>query len=446
MKVSLISKSTTSANELTSHAAKTCYSADVPKLGISMDVENHLFKTGHHTTFQHNYYTFNIDGISVNDTIFGLHLTHPFYNTDQRSGRFSKMYVKPDYDELKEKIAKYYPNSPIDEVIEFIKQGRKIYKNNMEKATELATSLIKEERPFANAEYIETNANKIAQEQMRMFISTIMPTALDYTLNLSAISAMYRASWNPEMRDVFEQIKKIVLKEEPNLEYIFKNQRQDNWTPDFISHCGILTKPQLHKMDTIFSNVNYDFNAKEKDSVDLKQFTPEFMNNNFFVIQSEIEVSLATFAQDQRHRTLKRGIPTITGNFYLPPIPAMLGLEKEALEYMQSYDKLWKKLDKTLALMIAPYGVMVKYSKKGDANAIIHEQEKRLCWSAQEEIYNLCREFYLKLHNSEKEQIKTLTKLLLPACHKSGCIEGRRYCGRDIKKCKGNDVVVERKI
>ena len=99
IKVSLIAKTNELPLNLISHAARTCYTANVPEMGTTMDVENNLFKTGHHTTLQHNFFTFNISGLSVSSTIFGLHLTHPFYNTDQRSGRFSKMYVKPDFEE-----------------------------------------------------------------------------------------------------------------------------------------------------------------------------------------------------------------------------------------------------------------------------------------------------------------------------------------------------------
>ena len=38
---------------LASHAARTCYTAEVPEIGETIDVENRLFKTGHHTTLEH---------------------------------------------------------------------------------------------------------------------------------------------------------------------------------------------------------------------------------------------------------------------------------------------------------------------------------------------------------------------------------------------------------
>lgn len=445
IKVSLIAKTSELPTNLISHAAKTCYTSKVPEMGNVMDVENNLFKTGHHTTLQHNYFSFNIEGLSISSTIFGLHLTNPFYNTDQRSGRFSKMYAKPDFEEIKTYILKYWPNCDIDSIMSFIQKGTEIYQNNIEKATQVAIEFIKEERPFANDEYLTMNAPKIAQEQLRMFISTIAPTALDFTLNLSAITALWRSAWSPEMREITNQIKDLVLAEYPDLSYMFNEEfrRTDNWAPKMnFESPKILKEPRLLGFDIELSK---DINLKSiaKDSVDIRYFTPENMNNTISFIKSKIEVSLATMGQDQRHRTIKRGIPELNGNFYLPPILEKLGLEKEAQEYLNEYAKLIKNIDKNLALAIAPYGIMSTYSKYGDLNAVIHEQEKRLCWSAQEEIYNLSRQLHDKLLQNGNNEI---AELMTPACYKKACIEGRRYCGRDVAKLKNDKSIPKRKI
>ena len=188
IKVSLLGKTSEIPVNLISHAARTCYTSKVPEMGDTIDVENNLFKTGHHTTLQHNYFSFNIKGMSVASATFGLHLVSPFYNTDQRSGRYSKMYSKPDFDKIKDYINGYWKIENIDEILNFIEKGTKIYKKNIDKATDIAKQLIKEERPFVDEESIEKLAPKIAQEQLRVFISTIAPTALDITLNLDRTS------------------------------------------------------------------------------------------------------------------------------------------------------------------------------------------------------------------------------------------------------------------
>jgi hypothetical protein len=243
-------------------------------------------------------------------------------------------------------------------------------------------------------------------------------------------------------------MKDLVLKDYPNLDYMFQNQRTTNWTPDMdFTNCNLCLQPQLHDVKTNFyDDLEYNFEKVEKDSVDLKHFVPENMNNNLFQIGSEIEVSLVTMAQDHRHRTLKRTTPRFTGNFYLSPVLSALGLEKEALDFMDEFMELYKTIDKTLAVAIAPYGAMVRYKKIGDINAVIHEQEKRLCWSAQEEIYNLSRQLYDKLKNHEEENCRKIANLMLPPCYNGACIEGRRYCMRDIAKLKSDKNVPNRRI
>jgi len=69
--------------ELASDAATTCYQATLPKQGGKLiNVEQAVFMPGHHTTLQHWYANFIMDGLSVGDITFGLHLTSPFYDTD----------------------------------------------------------------------------------------------------------------------------------------------------------------------------------------------------------------------------------------------------------------------------------------------------------------------------------------------------------------------------
>lgn len=445
IKVSLIAKTDEIPLNLVSHAAKTCYTSKVPEIGKLIDIENNLFKTGHHTTFQHNFFTFNIDGLSVSSTTFGLHLTHQFYNTDQRSGRFSKMYTGQNCQEIKEYILKYWNDKNIDKVMNFIKNGIKIYQENIEEATEIAENFIKEERPNANEEYIKLNAPKIAQEQMRVFISTISPTALDYTVNLSTISAMYRSAWNPELRNIMEQIKEIILKQYPDLSYIFEKNtvRENDWIPEMnFDNLEIKTHP-ICKVLNISLDENANLNLLTRDSVDLRYFIPENMDNNISTIKTNIEVSIATMGQDQRHRTIKRSIPKITGSFYLPPILQKIKLQETALKFLQEYVDLYNEIDPTLLLAIAPYGLMVQYSKLSDLNGLMHEQEKRLCWSAQEEIYHLSKSLYDYLNENNYAE---LAKKLTPACYKKCCIEGKRYCGRDINKLKTDKSIPDRKI
>lgn len=53
IEVKLIAHTDCDPMDLTSHAAKICYQSEEPEWGKRIDAENILFKTGHHTTFQH---------------------------------------------------------------------------------------------------------------------------------------------------------------------------------------------------------------------------------------------------------------------------------------------------------------------------------------------------------------------------------------------------------
>jgi hypothetical protein len=122
-----------------------------------------------------------------------------------------------------------------------------------------------------------------------------------------------------------------------------------------------------------------------------------------------------------------------------------LGLGEEAKKLMRQWVVLGKKLPKTLAMVIAPYGAMVSYEKMGDFNAVAHEQGKRLCWCAQEEIYHAGRA--LRLAIKKRNPRSRIIKILEPHCYPTGiCAEGGRFCGRNIKLRKTGDYFPERKV
>jgi thymidylate synthase ThyX len=440
--------------ELASHAALKCYQAEDPEWGKTIDVENRLFAVGHHTTLQHFFFTFSIEGIAVGDITFGMHLAHPFYNSDQRSGRYcAKMFLEPDFPAIESYIKKFWPEVKADkrkDVMIYIKNGVGLYHKNIAAATELAREFIWTERPFANEQYIGMNAPKIAQEQMRNFIPVIFPTGFDFTVNLTVLAAMHRVAWTPVMRNVTEQMAVAVIDKFPELEFMFSEKEvlNEDWAPDLLKAAvtKIKYKP-AHKLREVFSEKDFIMPESGKmHPVDLLHFDPRMMNNSGGEILSETEISTATMGQDQRHRTIRRSQPNFSGNFYLPPIPKKLKLEKEAQEFMRQWVAVSKEIPATLAMILAPYGAMVKYKKSGSFNAIAHEQAKRLCFCTQEEIYHAGRALRLEIEKKRGKKSKLL-QIFEPPCYRTGrCAEGARYCGRDLKLRKTGDYFPERKV
>jgi len=440
--VKLQAQTNVDVTTLASYAAKVCYTAEPPQLGDLIKVKERLFDPGHHTTLEHNHFTFLVEGVPVSSVVFGLHLNAPYYNSDQRSGRFSKMYDTPNMDEIRTDLKALYPNENVEKAVAFVQKGAEIYQKNIQPLTRLAEQVIREERPLANDKYVEMNGKKFAQEQLRVFISQATPTGLVTTLNVSALAALWRVAWSPEMRLVTDKMKDELLKVQPDIGYMFDEAKrsQAEWTPKMLfDQVQTKTAPVCR---LIAADIETNSVPKMADSVDILPFSPMSMSNNINRIKTEVELSSATMGQDQRHRSIKRGEPVLTGAFYVPPLLKMAGLETVAQEYMAEYAELKNQLSPALLLAIAPYGVMARYQKEAPLNALIHEQEKRLCWCAQEEIFEVARQLREQLKNSYPE----LANRLAPPCWQGGCREGVRFCGRQVNKNLVSDYFVRRRV
>jgi hypothetical protein len=251
------------------------------------------------------------------------------------------------------------------------------------------------------------------------------------------------------MKYITDQMGKKLLEKYPELKFMFdeNRRRKSEWAMNLpsLSSVSLRYKPGLKLLGIIGEE---KFTLPDPDlmhPVDKLRFYPEMMDNSVGKIWTKVEISAATMGQDQRHRTIERGIPVFTGAFYVPPVLKSLGLQDEAKKLMLQWIRLGKKLPRTLAMVIAPYGAMISYEKIGGFNAIAHEQGKRLCWCAQEEIYHAGRALRQAiLKRNPKSQI---AKVLEPYCYSTGrCAEGGRYCGRDIKLRKTGDYFPERRV
>ena len=297
--------------------------------------------------------TFPIDGIAVGDITFGMHLANPFYNSDQRSGRFcAKMFLNPDYGEIENYIRKFWPdisNSALALTMDYVKIGVDIYHSNIAAATEIAGNFVAEERPFAS-DKIKANIPKYAQEQTRMFIPVIFPTAFDFTINDTALVAMYESAWTPVMRYVTGEMARLFVEKYPETAFMFdeNRRRKSNWaiTVKNARMFGVRYKPVFDLISLgvdVFKQETFCLPDKSiMHPVDRLHFTPEMMENSVNGIKAKIEVSTATNGQDHRHRTMHRGIPKFTRNFYIPPILKELKLEEKAIEVMNRWFEVSK--------------------------------------------------------------------------------------------------------
>jgi len=438
IKVELLSKMDIAPESLISFAARTCYKNERPQIGDHINIPSSVFNPGHHTTLQHSYFTFFIEGISIGDITSGLHLNNSFYNSDQRSGRFcNDMFANPDIEQLINYIKSYWTQiteTTLNNIRKYLKSSLNIYQENLAKAISIAEQFIIQERSLASQKFIERNSKKFAQEQLRVFIPVIFPTANTYTINLSTIIAMRASAWSPVLKDIFHKMINLITERYSELDFIQRiYEDYPDWGFPLLNGNTLKEEPSL-KILKLNKDEIKDFlkpNAKEMHPVDLSQFHPKFMNNKLIRIENEVELSLATMGQDQRHRTINRSIPNFTGDFYLPPIVKACNIpEEKIMQVINQWKDLSTNIPNSLRTVLAPYGAIVKYKKEMDLNGLAHEQAKRLCWAAQEEIYYLGVLFRKEIPKESK-----LLKIFQPPCYQTGiCAEGKRYCKRDITK------------
>ncbi len=452
-------------------AAETCYQPTLPEEEIENNektakfVKNKLFNTGHHTTLQHSYFTFAIDGIAVGDVTLGLHLVNPHYNSSQRSGRFcSYKYNDGEMEKVISEYATYFWPEITDEQLRIVlgqfELGKKLYKENIAKAMDLAEKALLRDRPY-NRRFVEAKVTKIAQEQLRVFLPVILPTGLQYTINLSALVAMWHAAFTPVLRYVTEEMRQQIQNIFPELKFMFcsEKRRTVDWFCDyFINNPNSYQNDWSEKSPDIksvevscvngFSIPNYSLMYP----VNMLNFIPEMMDNHStIIVERGVTMSLCAMGQDQRHRTIIRSEPYFTGKFYLPPLVSKLikmgELKPESIKnlfhgWLEKYSYFSNNL-KTLWMIVAPYGAMVRYNKIGSLNAISHEQAERLCWRSQEEIFHLG----LCLRNLLKESYPQFLNLFEPYCFKTGhCIEGVNYCGRDLSLCSSPEMFFSKRL
>ena len=437
IKVGLLGFTNVKPNELASHAAFTCYQDKLPELGKLIDVEKRLFNVGHHTTLQHWHATFAIEGIAVSDVTFGLHLASPFYNSDQRSGRFcSAMFANPDYFVFGRYIREFWPevdDDKLDEIRKYLEFAIDCYKDNLYVATVFSKKHLAIERPKLSEKSLDASCEKIAQEQMRMFIPIIFPTALDYTINLSSLVTLWTCAWSPQMRAVTDIMRNLVLERNPEIAFMFNPEwrRKDDWYPKKAkTGQGQYAEKPKYVLENLVMGKGFRVpDSKDMHPIDKLCFKPEMMNNTDTLISAEIHISTATMGQDQRHRTEDQTEPVFSGYVYLAALLAEMKLGPKLLEVMKMWEEVSVNLPGTLSTMLAPYGAMVWYKKSGNLNAVAHEMAKRTCWCTQEEIYHLSVQMREQILKKGPE----LEPLFSPPCIKSGkCGEGARYCGRDL--------------
>lgn len=441
-KVVLADHPTAVPYEMIQFLASLCYQPSLEtarEVCAAIPVRDGLFKPGHHTPMESGMYTFTLDKVPVSSITFGLHMTHGFYNSTQRSGRYCTDMFKGGTDELLEYsrsfMEEYTPSimsADRDHILNFVNDGVHLYERFHPIALDRVNEVMFQERPKASP-VITANASRYAQEQTRNFLSTIQPTALGHSMDLIALASMFQSAWNTPLKDLLGDMVKEVIEWEPRLAFMGHRYFDQPWIPqtDFIDwECtaSLAKGPRVHSVSCMEGKQQLDSTdivfSDFHQPLDLLHFHPEVSRFNDTTISVEQTTTVATLGQSQRHRAMGHTPPTITHNFYLPPL---LQHSEEAKKAARAHYQQWINLSLSYGIgnliHFIPYGAMVKYTRSGRLPGFLHDMSRRLCFCAQEEIYEVSRRVSNQM--SGHLQFSAPCKV-----GKKVCSEGRRMCGR----------------
>jgi len=150
-------------------------------------------------------------------------------------------------------------------------------------------------------------------------------------------------------------------------------------------------------------------------------------------------------SQDQRHRMVPASRPILACQFingrpdYIVP-PLIAATPEAEAEYRQIMAKVWVAIERLLnlgvpheyALYLLPNAFPIRFEESGDLLHFHHKWVQRLCYTAQEEIWNSCRDEVLQV----SERFPEIGKYIQAPCWVRAksrvspyCPEGDRFCG-----------------
>lgn len=482
--------------------ARTCYSSKVidvedvkSKTEMRDRIASSIYQAGHHTTLQHAHVQFTLSGVSRHFLWSFLH-AHPFYNSEQQSQRY--VHVKPG------NIIEPEFNNPQAQAIyqAGIQDQTDTYELLTEKLTPVAARNYYGIFPARKkqAEQYDKEVQKKAQEVARYVLPVGTFANLYHTVSLLSLLRYYHMAKQvdtpAETWAVMDTMVQQVLAYDPLIAKVLEDplnfedmpesvfwQAPRTGAQDFIRHfdsqlegrVSKLVDYKLHGESVMAEAVREVLGltpAQMSDAEALRQvldpavntLLSSTMNNNTLSKLSRAmhhphytfrkKISHTADSQDQRHRMVPGSRPILglhldTTPDYITPRLILEDAECQSL-YETCMERTWERIDQLLNLgapleavsYLLPNAVSVRFSESGDLLNLHHKLKARLCYNAQEEIWQASLD--------ELEQITavhpTIGAYLRPPCglrHMSQrtpfCPEGNRYCGVPVWKLKPSE-------
>ncbi len=484
------------ATARTCYSSKVITAEDVDKDEKSRllrdSIAKSTYEAGHHTTLQHATFQFVLEKVSRQFLWSFLH-SHPFYNSEQVSQRY--VAVKPDQvltPPLEGKLREQYA-----EAVSFLMQA---YERLVEEVSPTVTSeygkLFRNRRPEKEKKWTLVIRRK-AQEAARYVLPVAVHAHLYHTISGITLHRYHRLCGQfdvpEETRAVVNAMVEAVNAFDPlffrtiedempieeTLEYRMLQDQAPTGSRAFLDEFdasldgkvskltdwkanaeavladsvrGVLglTRAQMTDDDAIDAVMNPARNPYLSESLNLNTMAklPRVMSHPHFSFKKRI--SHTADSQDQRHRMVPGSRPVLARHF-LPDrpdyiVPSLIAACPQALaDYHGVMKGLWERMARMLEggaslehiLYLLPNAFPIRFEESGDLLHHHHKWVHRLCYTAQEEIWQACRDEVMQV----KARFPRLARHLLPPCNlrkDAGvtpyCPEGDRYCGVPVWK------------
>ncbi len=482
------------ATARTCYSPRVVTSEDVDKDERSRErrdqIAESIYKAGHHTTIQHATFQFILDKVSRQFIWSFLH-SHPYYNSEQVSQRYvhvaSENFTVPP---LEDKSLEIYLDTIRFEMQAYEKLIDILGPTVRSQYAKIFPNRSPEEKRWKSA------LQKRAQEVARYVLPVATHAHLYHTVSGITLHRYHRLCDQfdaPHEQKIvvqkmieavnaadplfFKHIEDVIpLDQTPEYEFFLtqaitgdRESREGfirefdkdlgEWTSrlvDFKTNGVVtmadsvravlgLTRERLSDADALDLVLNPAKNPYFAESLNLTTMSKltRAMSHPHFTFQKKL--SHTADSQDQRHRMTPASRPVLHRQF-LPGapdyiVPALVTVSAEAREfYAEVMDKIWQGItallnegvEEEFAMYLLPNAFPIRFYESGDLLNHHHKWTKRLCFTAQEEIWNMCHDEVTQVSRIFPE----LGKYMLPPCgirNLSGvrpyCPEGERYCG-----------------
>ncbi len=449
-----------------------------------------IYKAGHHTTIQHPTFQFVLERVSRQCIWSFLH-SHTFYNSEQVSQRFVE--VKPEhftipplsdsareiylktvelqmdaYHRLCELVeptvcAEYQRIFPLRSLED--KRWKSAVKKRCQEVARYVLPVATHahlyhtvsgitlhrywrlcqqfDTPLEQRCVVQKMVEEVGKIDPKFMALADDPIPLEQTLEYQTFHSLHDGSRNGTARTFIDEFDRELG---PRISKLvdYKVNSQETMAQAVRSVLGV---PKGHLLDEQAIDVvlNPARNPYLSDTLTLTTVSKlsRTMVHPHFTFKKKL--SHTADSQDQRHRMVPASRPILATHFVADQpdyiVPTLIQATPEAHAYYdEAMTTVWRAITQLLesgvshefSLYLLPNAFPIRFEESGDLLHFHHKWVQRLCYTAQEEIWNSCREEVLQV----TERFPDIGRYIQAPCwprSQAGiapyCPEGDRFCG-----------------